>query len=401
MTRGQPFSFDSLFAHNAPPPHAMTTARRGKYDFAVAYPDPASLPLDELIDALRQALHAEGKNLSVYDHAQGYAPLREYVAAKLGRDRNIQVGADDIILGEGSSQPIHMVLETLINPGDVILVEDFVYSGTLRQMRRFQADLRGIPCDEQGMLPDAIETTLRQALDAGKQPKLIYTVPTFQNPQGWTMSLERRKALLALAQRYGVPILEDDCYVDLRYDGEDSTSIRSLDESGLVLYVASFSKNIAPGMRMGYLTGPRPFLARALAAKSGPAVNSFAAYAVHRFATGQLHGHIEVINDIQREKRDTMLAALDEQFGDGASWSRPDGGLYLWLKLPEGTDAAAVRDKILATDDVGYTAGPIYAADGVSGRNCLRLCFGYNTPAEIQEGIARLAAGFRREGLMA
>ncbi len=394
------FSYRSLLARNAAAAQRAGVARRGKYDFAVAYPDPASVPINELITSLEQALAEEGRDLAIYGHPQGYRPLREFVAAKLARDRNIQVGADDIILADGSSQPIHMVIETLVDPGDVLIVEDFVYSGTLNQMRRFRADIRGVLTDQEGMVPDALEGVIRQALSEGKQPKFIYTVPTFQNPQGWTMSLARRQAMVKLAQHYDVPILEDDCYVDLRFEGQDVPSLYTLDGSGRVIYVASFSKIIAPGMRLGYMTAPRELLDHALAAKSGGSVNTFAAFAVHRYATGHLHSHIEEINEIQREKRDAMLAALETHFGDSASWSRPQGGLFIWLQLPADADVVAVRDKILATDDVGYLPGPSFAADGQSGRNCLRLCFGYNTPAEIHEGIARLAQGFRREGVL-
>jgi DNA-binding transcriptional MocR family regulator len=166
------------------------------------------------------------------------------------------------------------------------------------------------------------------------------------------------------------------------------------------MYVASFSKIIAPGLRLGYMTAPREILERAVAAKSGGSVNTLAAFAVHRYATGQLYSHIEEINDIQREKRDAILAALETNFGNRATWSRPQGGLFIWLQLPEGSDAAAVRNKVLETYDVGYGAGPGFAPDGVSGKNCLRLCFGYNTPAEIGEGIARLAEAFEGEGFL-
>jgi len=395
------FDFTSLLSSRAAEAKPLGMAKRGKYDFAVAYPDPASLPLEGLVEGLKQALAEEGRDLALYSHPQGYTPLREFVAAKLQRDRNIQVTADDIILGDGSGQPIHMIAETLLDPGDVVIVEDFVYSGTLNTLRRFGADMRGVATDDQGMIPTALESVILGAIADGKPPKFIYTVPTFQNPQGWTMSLERRKTMVALCQRYGVPILEDDCYVDLRFDGQDVTSLYSLDETGLVMYVASFSKIIAPGMRLGYLVAPKPILQRAMGAKSGGSVNSFAAFAVHRFAQDNLMSHIETINEVQQAKRDAMLAALDEHFaGDGVSWSRPQGGIFIWLKLREGADAAAIRDKILATDDVGYHPGNNFAADGVSGKNCLRLCFGYNTPEEIGEGIARLAAAFRREGVL-
>ncbi len=400
MAETKKFSYQGLFSKSAPEPRPRGMARRGKYDFAVAYPDPDSIPFDGLVESLKQALREEGRDLAIYHHPQGYPPLREFIAQKLARERNIHVSADDIIIGDGSSQPIHMFLEVLVDPGDVVFTEDFVYTGTLAQMRRFRADIRGIPCDQEGMLPDALERAIKKALSEGKHPKLIYTIPTFQNPQGWTMTLERRKAMVRLAQKYDVPIMEDDCYVDLRYDGQDVTSIYSLDDTGHVMYVASFSKIIAPGMRLGYMTAPREVLERALAAKSGGAVNLFAAFAVHRYSTGHLAQHIEDINQIQRAKRDAMLAALGENFGSGATWSRPNGGLFIWLKMPEGTDLVKLRDVALDTADVGYIPGTMFAPDGVSGKNYARLCFGYNTPEEIREGIARLADVFEKAGVL-
>ena len=398
----KPFSYSALLSKQAADPaKAGPRPRRGKYDFAVAYPDPASLPLEELTDGLAQALAEEGRELAIYAHPQGYPPLREWIAAKLGRERGIQITADDLILADGSGQPIHMLIETLVDPGDVVITEDFVYSGTLNQLRRFRADMRGVTTDEEGMLPDALESVIQTALREGKQPKFIYTVPSHQNPQGWTMSLARRQALVALSQQYDVPVMEDDCYVDVRFEGEPEPSIYELDGTGRVMYVSSFSKVIAPGMRLGYMTAQRDLLERALGAKSGGAVNSFAAFAVHRYATGQLQGHIEEINEIQRGKRDAMLAALDEHFANsGATWSRPKGGLFIWLKLPAGADAVALQAKVLETADVGYLPGPGFSPDGVAGRNYLRLCFGYNTPAEISEGIGRLAQAFRAAGMI-
>ena len=396
----QRFSFRGRFAGNAPEGRDAPVVRRGKYDFAVAYPDPASMPLDGLVDSLRQGLAEEGGDLAIYAHQSGYAPLREFVAGKLARDRGINIGADDLIIGDGSGQPIHMVCEALLDPGDVVLVEDFVYSGTLAQLRRFQADIRGVACDGEGMLPDALEAAIVKAAGEGKSPKFIYTIPTFQNPQGWTMTLARRKEMVRLAQKHGVAILEDDCYVDLRYEGEDVTSIHSLDDTGGVMYAASFSKIIAPGMRLGYLTAPREVLDVARVVKSGGAANQFASWAVHRYAVEHLDEHIVEINDIQRAKRDAMLAALGENFGGAATWSRPEGGLFIWLRMPEEADITAIRDRVLETADVGYQAGPLFAPDGVSGRNCARLCFGYNTPDEIHEGIARLAEAFAREGVL-
>ena len=399
MADAEQFQYEGLFAKTTPGARDRAVVRRGKYDFAVAYPDPASLPLDELMAALEGALRDEGKDLAVYPHPSGYPPLREFVAGKLARDRGIQVSADDIILADGSNQPIHMLLEVLLDPGDVVLTEEFVYSGTLNTLRRFQADIRGVACDEDGIVPKALEGAIKTAAAQGKRPKFIYTIPSFQNPQGWTMTLERRQALVRLSQSYDVPILEDDCYVDLRYDGEPVTSIHSLDETGRVMYVASFSKNIAPGMRMGYVTAPPEVLDRVAAVKSGSGVNQFAALAVHRYSTSNLEDHIGDIRHILRAKRDAMLAALGENFGSAATWSRPEGGLYVWLRMPEGVDLASVREKALEAG-VGYQAGNLYAPDGVSGKNYARLCFGYNTPEEIHEGIALLARVFEDEGIL-
>ncbi|MDP6402165.1 MAG: PLP-dependent aminotransferase family protein [SAR202 cluster bacterium] len=399
MADAEQFQYEGLFAKTTPGARDRAVVRRGKYDFAVAYPDPASLPLDELMAALEGALRDEGKDLAVYPHPSGYPPLREFVAGKLARDRGIQVSADDIILADGSSQPIYMLLEVLLDPGDVVLTEEFVYSGTLNTLRRFQADVRGVACDDDGIVPEALEGAIKTAAAQGKRPKFIYTIPSFQNPQGWTMTLERRQALVRLSQRYDVPILEDDCYVDLRYDGEPVTSIHSLDETGRVMYVASFSKNIAPGMRMGYVTAPPEVLDRVAAVKSGSGVNQFAALAVHRYSTSNLEDHIGDIRHILRAKRDAMLAALGENFGSAATWSRPEGGLYVWLRMPEGVDLASVREKALEAG-VGYQAGNLYAPDGVSGKNYARLCFGYNTPEEIHEGIALLARIFEDEGIL-
>ncbi len=401
MTETSRFSYRDLFSESAPkdPPRAAAVVR-AKYDFAVAYPDPDSLPLDDLVDSLGSALAEEGRGLAVYPHQQGYPPLRDYVASKLGRDREMRVGVDDIILADGSSQPLHMVMESLLDPGDVVLTEEFVYVGTLTMLRRFRADIRGVECDEAGLLPDALEAAVTRAKGEGKRPKFIYTIPTFQNPLGWTMTLERREALVEIAQRHDVAVLEDDCYVDLRYDGEPVPAIHSLDDTGRVMYVGSFSKTIAPGMRLGYLTGARELLETARAVKSGGGVNQFATLAVHRYAaSGKLDEHIDEAVGILRKKRDAMLAALGESFGGAAKWSRPAGGLYVWLEMPGEADLVGAREAAFEAD-VGYSAGNSFAPDGVSGGNMARLCFGYNTPEEIHEGVGRLADVFSREGVL-
>jgi len=402
MNQPDQFTFDGLFSRNVVEQRmmGMGLGRKPKYDFAISYPDPSSLPLQGLMTALQQALAEEGPDLALYLSAQGYGPLREFIAAKLARDRNLHVTSDEIMLTGGAGQAIHVTLESLVDTGDVVLTDDYTYSGALHQMRRFQAEIRGVPTDSEGVLPDALESAIRQLPREGKRAKLFYTVPTFQNPQGWTMSLERRKVLVGLAQKYGMPILEDDCYADLRYDGQDVPSLYTLDGAGHVIYVSSFSKTIAPGMRAGYMTAAPALLKRAMAAKSGGPVPLFVTLAIHRFVTDGLASHIEEINDIQRQRRDAMLESLEEHFTGGATWLRPEGGLSVWVKFPEGTDATAVREKIFEATNAGYSTGPNFAPDRSSGKNFIRLSFGFNTPAEIREGMKLLADAFRREGVL-
>lgn len=399
MADGQPFNYDNLFARNVPDRAPMRVVERAKYDFAIAYPDPGSIPTEALTECLTQALAEEGQDLAVYPHEQGYPPLREYVVQKLSRDRGIETSSDNVFLADGSSQPNHMLIEALVDPGDIVLTEDFVYSGTLRTLARFRADVRGIQCDDDGMLPDALDSAIAAATAESKRPKLIYTIPTFHNPQGWTMSLERRQTMLDIARKHSIAIIEDDCYVDLRYSGENVPSIRSLDNDGIVNYVGSFSKITGPGMRIGYLTASDEMMERLRPIKSGGGVNQFAAWAIHRYALQYLDDHIREVNDIQRIKRDTMLAALGENFGSAATWSQPDGALYIWLEMPETADLLEAQEAA-SHAEVGYQAGPIFTQDGVSGKNYARLCYGYNTPDEIREGVARLAEVFDRKGYL-
>lgn len=403
MSQADLFTFDGLFSRNTLEPRVlgMGGGYRPKYDFAISYPDPASLPLQGLTAALQQALTEEGPDLALYLSAQGYAPLREFVAAKLARDRNIHVTADELMLTGGAGQAIHLALEVLVDPGDVVLTDDYTYGGAIHQMRRFQADVRGVLTDDEGVLPDALEAAIQQVVREGKRVKLFYAIPTFQNPQGWSMSLERRKALVALAQKYNMPVLEDDCYSDLRYDGQDLPTLYTLDGTGHVIYVSSFSKTIAPGMRTGYMTAAPTLFKRAVAAKSGGPVPLFVTLAIHRFAMDGLASHIETIGDIQRQRRDAMLQSLTDHFTGSATWVRPEGGLSVWVKFPDGIDVTALRDKIFHATNVSYSIGTNFAPDRVSGKHLMRLSYGFNTPAEITEGMQLLAGALRGEGVLA
>ena len=398
MATSSPFSFDGLYSQVSVPV-VRGENRHAKYDFAVAYPDPETLPLEGLADAVRVALEREGKGLALYPVSTGLPSLREWVAEKLARDRNMRVSVDDIVLTSGSGEAISMIIAALTDPGDVLLTEEYVYLGTLRAMRRFGADVRSVKCDDEGFIPEELESTLAAAAAEGKKVKFLYSIPSFQNPLGWTMSLERRIKTLEITQKYGVPVLEDDCYVDLRFEGEDVTSMHSLDDSGSVLYVGSFSKIVAPGVRLGYMVAPQEVIQRAMSFKGGGGVNQFAALAVQEYARGNMDGHIEEQNQSLRVKRDAMLSALGENFGDAAQWSKPEGGLYVWLEMPDDVNLAAIQDQVF-DEGVGYYNGSMFSPEG-RGANCARLCFGHPTAETVAEGVVELARIFERRGILA
>ena len=392
----QRFNYDSLFSatsQDAPP----GTFRHAKYDFAVAYPDPESLPLDELVDSLKNAFDREGRDLAYYSDASGYPELRRLVAEKLARERNMKVEADGLVLTSGSGEAIGIVIQALTDPGDVVLTEEFVYLGTLNQMRRYGADVVGVKCDDDGILPGDLDAVITEQTAKGKKVKYLYTIPTFQNPMGWTMTLERRKQVLEITGKHGIPVFEDDCYADLRFEGEDVTSFHSLDDTGRVVYVGSFSKIIAPGMRMGYLVAPQEVISRAWSFKSGGAVSQFTALAVAEYMKGGMDQHIEAHNRALAAKRDAMLAALGENFGGSVTWTAPQGGLYLWVKFPEGTDLAAVQDQVYE-EGVGYYNGAQFSPSG-EGVNYVRLCFGHPSAETTYEGIGELARILEKNGV--
>jgi 2-aminoadipate transaminase len=392
------FSYEELFAAGSPstPPG---TARHAKYDFAVAYPDPDLVPLDGLVEAAKRAMANDGRDLAYYPDAAGYPELRRLIAEDLANERNIQVGANQMVLTAGSGEAIAMVTQALIEPGDTILAEEFVYLGSLRSFRRYNANVVGIKCDEDGLVPEDLDSTIQRLKAEGHRIKFLYTIPTFQNPLGSTLPLERRKKILEITGQHGIPVFEDDAYFDLRFEGEPVESFYTLDDTARVIYCSSYSKITAPGMRIGYLVGPPEVINHAWGFKMGGGVNQFAASTIAEYVkNGNMSEHIRQQNDSLRAKRDAMLASLGENFGDSATWTRPEGGLYVWLTLPEGTDVAALEEQAFQ-EGVGYYNGTMFSPEG-RGNNSLRLCFGHPSVEMVTEGIAELARIFERHGLL-
>ena len=399
------FSYDTLYSENSSDT-PFNVVKHAKYDFAVAYPAPETLPMDGLIQALRTAVDSDSvktaEGMAYYPHQLGSQELREYTSEKLTSDRGFTVGADEIALTNGSGEANGLVIQALTDPGDVVLAEEFVYMGTTSQLRKFGADVRGVAIDEGGIIPEALDEQVTTLTANGEKPKYLYTIPEHQNPTGSTISVERRKAILDVAHKHGMPILEDDCYVDLRFEGETQPAFRTLDDSGIVVYVASYSKLLAPGLRLGYFTATPELMRRALGFKLGSGPNQFAALAIEGFLRSSLDSHRDTFNPLLLAKRDAMVASLEDNFGgSGATWSVPQGGCYVWLTMPDESDIAGIRDEVLE-QGVGYVAGPNFEADasGRTGKNCARLCFAFESIQKNTEGIALLAQLFKQHGAM-
>lgn len=402
MTTTQKFTYDNLYSENSEEAPARTVAH-AKYDFAVAYPAPETLPMYGLIDALKAKVDSDGeqvaREMAYYPHALGSVELREFTSDKLKADRNIDVDPDGIVLTAGSGEAIALLIQAITDPGDVVLTEEFVYGGTLTQLRKFKADVVGAPIDEQGLIPEALEETIVRLTAEGRKPKWLYTIAENQNPTGSTLPDSRRREILEICHKYGMPIMEDDCYIDLRFDGEAQSSFRALDDSGIVIHVASYSKLIAPGLRMGYFVASPELTQRALSFKHGSGPNQFAAYAITGFLKEGLQKHRDTFNPVLKEKSDSMQKGFADHFaGTGATLSKPQGGCYAWLTMPEGTDITTIRDEVFEAG-VGYLAGPSFAPNG-DGQNMARLCFAFETPEKNYDGMALLAQLFRKHGVM-
>ncbi len=399
---GNKFSYETLWSEKTTD-QPLVPATYAKYDFAVAYPAPETQPLDELAQALRAEIDSHGDDMAIemahYPHRLGYLKLRQLVINKLEMDRGFRTDEETIALTAGSGEAIALVIQTLTNPGDSVIVEEFVYLGTLNQLSMLGVNAVETRIDSQGIIPSALEVTLSKMQQKGELPKLIYTIPENQNPTGSTLPTQRRLEILRIAHKFGVPIVEDDCYVDLRFEGESQPSFRALDDSGIVIHVASFSKLIAPGLRMGYLCAEKEVILRALSVKHGSGPNQFAAYAIDGFLRNNMSTHKAKFNLLLKEKRDSMDQSLTDHFSaSGATWSKPQGGCYTWLLMPSKSDISSIRDAVFE-EGVGYIAGDNFSPSG-KGTNCARLCFAFETTEKNYEGIATLARLFRRHNVM-
>ena len=363
--------------------------------FAGGLPAPDVFPLEEVNAACNRVLHEQGAKALQYSATEGYLPLREMIVRHSIR-YGIKITPENVLITTGSQQALDLLGKIFIDPGDRILVESPTYLAAIQAWKAYGAEFITVPMDEDGMNTDHLEEALRVG------PKFIYVLPNFQNPTGVTLSYERRCKLIELADQYGVPIVEDDPYGQLRYEGEHLPSIVVLDSQfrddgtpcyrGNVIYLSTFSKTLAPGLRLGWVVAPPEVIRKLVQAKQGADLhtatfNQMVAYEVSH--GGFLDQHIHLIRKVYGERRDVMLAAMDRFFPPEVEWTHPQGGLFLWGILPSYMDAADVL-KTCIEHKVAFVPGEPFHPTG-GGKNTMRINFSNATPDNIEAGIRRMA----------
>ncbi|MCP4421233.1 MAG: PLP-dependent aminotransferase family protein [Chloroflexi bacterium] len=379
------------------------TQREDIISFAGGLPAPELFPVDAFAAASSRALQQQGSHALQYSTTEGYLPLRELIVEKMGH-YGIEASVDNVLITSGSQQALDLIGKLLLNPGDLILTERPSYLGALQAWRAYQAKFTSVPIDEDGLRVDLLE----EALCGG--PKFMYVLPNFQNPGGVTLSYERRLALIDIANKYGVPIIEDDPYMELRFEGEHIPPLLVLDadkqngrqyhhqnephsySKGNVIYLSTFSKTLAPGLRLGWIVAPKSVIQHCMTVKQGMDLHTstfiqMMAYEVAK--DGFLTQHIHKIREVYRERRDVMLAAMSRHFPPGVRWTSPQGGLFLWVTLPDGLDSMAVLQKAIDHKVAFVPGAPFHPDDG--GLESFRLNFSNANPAQIEEGIERLS----------
>ena len=356
-----------------------------RISFSFGFPDPASLPADEVAAVTTHVPGERGRAALQYGDYVGYSGLIDALIAKLARDQGIHARRENVLITAGGSQAIDLLLDALVDWGDTIISEMPTWVGAVLAFRNVGANIVSIPVDGEGIDVTALDRELDRLREDGTVPKFIYANANFQNPTGATMSLRRRRDLLALARAANTLLIEDDAYFDLRYDGEPLPTIYSLDASGSVVYMGTLSKTMGPGMRLGWLVGPRELIGRISALKVDGATNVFGAHVAADWLPERLLPHVERLRDVYHRRRDLMVSALERHMPRGSTWTIPDGGFFIWLTLPPEIDTKRMLPQVQERG-VEYLPGPACFANN-AGANQLRLSFSFVEDDLIEPGI--------------
>ena len=384
--------------------HAAASAEAPKwtgfpaFNFVGGHNDEASVPVDAIRAAADAVLKREGATLGTYylqSGPQGYRPLRDYIAAKQKKYAGMEIDPDEILVTSGSLQAMDLVNAALAGPGDVAILEESNYGGAYPKLERLGVKMEFVPVDEDGMDMDALEATLKRLAHESVRPKFIYTIPTVHNPTGAILTLERRKRMVALAHEYGVPIYEDECYADLVWAGERPPSLWALDDKDMVVHIGSFSKNIAPALRLGYIAAPWGLMSRILPLKTDAGTGALEQMVLAECLPQIFDDHLARLNRTLEAKLDNLIDALNESFGASVEFARPPGGIFLWVKLPDGVDSTALATAAGA-EGVAVNPGREWSKGADAGR-WIRICFANPSHETTRAGIAKLADICHRE----
>lgn len=355
----------------------------------------SALPMDLVAETVQQLLSTRGATALQYGSGQGDSTLREQILEVMALE-GIAAHADDIVVTTGSQQALDLVTRVFVDPGDVVLAEAPSYVGALGVFSAYQAQVAHVASDDEGLVPDALEARITGLLAAGKRIKLLYCVPNFSNPAGTTLSLARRPQVLDICARHGILVLEDNPYGLLGFDREPYPALRAASKDGVV-YLGSFSKTFAPGLRVGWAVAPHAVREKLVLASESAILcpSAYAQLTVSSYlATCDWRAQIKVYRELYRERRDAMIESLEQQLPQ-ARWTHPDGGFYVWVTLPDGINAKAMLPRAV-TDRVAYVPGTAFFADG-TGHRFVRLSYCYPEPTRIREGVRRFAGVVRAE----
>lgn len=374
------------------------TSLPGVISFAGGMPDPDCFPTDHLAEIFNDILKKQSKTALQYGSTEGTAELKTQILKFLREEEGIEATADNILITTASQQALDLVSKAFIDPADPVIVENPSYLGALQVFASYGAKMYGIPADDDGMRIDALGRQLEHLQKEEEHYKFIYNVTDFQNPAGVTLSEERRKQFIKIAKKYKALIIEDLPYRQVRFEGKSSPTLYKLDNDGNVISLFSFSKTMVPGFRLGYILAHKDIIAKLVILKQTTdlCTGAFQQLVAAEFMSrGLFKAHITKVCKVYKAKRDVMLAALEKYMPEGVTWTTPQGGLFLWLRMPENIDGDAMLPRALE-NKVAYVIGSAFHCDG-GGKNTMRLNFSYPTHEQINEGIRRLADVIKNE----
>ncbi len=366
--------------------------------FAGGLPNPLSFPVEDIKEIMNSLLDNEGAKILQYGSTEGVISFRDALVDMMKNRYNVSAKRDEILITAGSQEALYLLAKIFVNPGDKVVIEAPTYIGVLTAFQSYSPSYVPIEMDDEGMNTQILEDKLKEIKKEGKKPKLIYTIPSFQNPAGVTMNLERRKHLLELSEEYDILVVEDDPYGELRYSGERLPLLKSLDKDHRVIYLGTFSKVLSPGFRLAHMIAHEDIIRKAVLAKQGIdlCTNTVGQYVARDYINkGYLDKHMPKVIELYKGKRDLMLDMMEDYFPDGVKWTKPDGGMFLWVRLPDGMDAEAMFKRAIE-NKVAYVIGSAFYPNR-DHKNTFRLNFTYPTDEQIKEGIKRLGKVIKEE----